>query len=94
MNPPPKREDIVRLCRVSLAFAQAIEGARKALERNGMDPAQFGLEQAIEAARALRETERVTRNAEKQRLWREYTERNARSTASVPALQSAQQPLS
>jgi len=85
MNPAPKREDVVRLFRVSLGFARQMEGARRALERNEMDPVQFGLEEALEAARVLREVERVRRNAEKQRLWRRYRSRHRNPLLEITA---------
>ena len=79
MNPAPPREEVVRRLRVSLGFAQAIEGARKALERNDMEPSRFGLGTALESARVLREAERVRRRAERERLWREYRERKCQT---------------
>lgn len=70
MNPAPKREDVVRLCRVSLGFAQQIEGARKVIERHGMEPIGFDLTGALEAATRLRWLERLRREAERRAISR------------------------
>lgn len=58
MDPSPKREDVVRLCRVSLGFAQAIEGPSKALERNGKTPSVLSLAAALRFAKLFRSRER------------------------------------